>query len=91
MEATEKYNKAILIKPNFAEAYYNLGLVLKEQGNLEEAASNFSKAISYKPDYAEAHNNLGITFKKRGKLEDAVKVIQKLFLSNQIMPKLTII
>jgi tetratricopeptide (TPR) repeat protein len=28
-EAIEAYNKALSIKPDYAEAYYNMGIVLK--------------------------------------------------------------
>ena len=38
-EAIKTYNKAIKIKPDFADAYFNMGNVLKDQGKLEEAES----------------------------------------------------
>ena len=37
-EAIEAYNKALSIKPDYAEAYNNMGNALKDQGKLEEAA-----------------------------------------------------
>ena len=33
-EAIEAYNKAIAIKPDYADAYNNMGVALKEQGKL---------------------------------------------------------
>ena len=36
-EAIEAYNKALAIKPDYAEAYYNMGMALQDQGELEEA------------------------------------------------------
>ena len=62
-EAVEAYNKAISLKPDYADAYYNLGNALKEQGKLEDAIKAYKKAISLKPDYAEAYYNIGITLK----------------------------
>ena len=35
--AIDNYNKALAIKPDYAEASYNIGNALKEQGKLEEA------------------------------------------------------
>ena len=35
--AVEAYKKAIYIKPDYAEAYYNMGVTLQNQGKLEEA------------------------------------------------------
>ena len=57
-EAIEAYNKALAIKPDYAEAYNNMGNALKEQGKLEEAIEAYNKALAIKPDYAEAIENL---------------------------------
>ena len=54
-EAIEAYNKALAIKPDYAEAYNNMGIALKEQGKLEEAIEAYNKALAIKPDYAEAY------------------------------------
>ena len=54
-EAIESYKKAISIKPDYAEAYLNMGTVFQDQGKLEEAIESYKKAISIKPDYAEAY------------------------------------
>ena len=50
---------AIKIKPDFAEAYSNLGIALVAEGKNEEAISHYKMAIKIKPDYADAYNNLG--------------------------------
>ena len=44
-EAIAAYNKAILIKPDFAEAHTNRGNALKDLGRLDEAVVNYDKAI----------------------------------------------
>ena len=46
-EAIEVYNKALLLKPDYAEAYNNLGNALKEQGKLDEAIEVFNKTLSH--------------------------------------------
>ena len=51
--------KAIALKPDFAEAHYNLGNTLQQLGRLDDAEANYRRAIALKPDIAEAHNNLG--------------------------------
>ena len=45
-EAVIAFQNAITIKPDFAEAYYNLGMALQERGKLIEAMEAFKKAIS---------------------------------------------
>ena len=53
-EAIEAYSKALAIKPDYAEAYNNMGNALKDQGKLEEAIEAYSKALAIKPDYEAA-------------------------------------
>ncbi|AII85970.1 tetratricopeptide repeat protein [Planktomarina temperata] len=73
----EAYNKALAIKPDNADAYYNMGNALQEQGKLEEAIEAYNKALSLKPDYAEAYNNMGNALKEQGKLEEAIEAHNK--------------
>lgn len=48
-EALGCYSRAIALKPNFAEAYKNIGLVLVETGRDTEAAAYFDKAQAIEP------------------------------------------
>ena len=48
-KAIRYYNKAIEIDPDFAEAYFNLGTLLKGKGNREDAEKYIAKAIQLKP------------------------------------------
>ena len=52
--AINAFKRVIAIKPDYAEAYYNMGFVLKGQGKLEEAIEAYKKALSLKPNYANA-------------------------------------
>ena len=56
-EAIAAYNKALLIKPDFAEGHTNRGNTLKDLGRLDEAVASYDKAIQLKPDYAGAYYN----------------------------------
>ena len=71
-EAIEAYNKSISLKPDYAEAYSNMGLALKDQGKLDEAIEAYNKAISLKPDYADAHQNLSFTLLNSGRLKEGL-------------------
>jgi tetratricopeptide (TPR) repeat protein len=70
--AVELMSKALTLKPDCAEFYYNLGIVQNYLWRPEEASSNFRRAISLKSDYVEAHNNLGVILKDQGNLEEAL-------------------
>jgi tetratricopeptide (TPR) repeat protein len=67
----------LILKPEYAEAYSNLGNVLKEQEKLDEALACFQRALILKPDDALIHYNLGNTFKDQGKLDEAVASFQQ--------------
>jgi tetratricopeptide (TPR) repeat protein len=50
----------------------NLGIVLADQGKLDEAIAHFSEALRIDPNYAEAHYNLGLALVGQGKLDEAI-------------------
>ena len=57
-EAIDHYKMAIKLKPDFADAHYNLGNTLLNKGRTSEAISHYKMAIKIKPDFALAHYNL---------------------------------
>ena len=57
-EAIEHYEQALRIRPDFAEAHYNLGVALERVGRPQEAIGHYEQALRIKPDYAEARNSL---------------------------------
>ena len=63
-EALASYDKAIALKPDYAEAYNNRGNALKDLKRHEEALASYDKAIALKPDYAEAYNNRGAALRR---------------------------
>ena len=54
------------MKPNFLEAYLNIGDLLLKQNKTVEAKDMFTKAAETNPHYADAHFNLGTTYIKLG-------------------------
>jgi predicted O-linked N-acetylglucosamine transferase (SPINDLY family) len=57
-DAVASYNKALAIKPDFAEAHYNLGSALMNLGKLDEAITSYRKAFAINPEYVDADRNL---------------------------------
>ena len=76
-EAVASYNKALAIKPDYADAHNNLGVALFRLRKMNEAIASYHKALAIAPDYAEAHNNLGNAFKALGKMDEAVASYRK--------------
>lgn len=60
--AIAEYKKVVELRPDFPQAYNNLGVALKRKGALAEAADNFNKALERKPDFGAALSNRGWTF-----------------------------
>ena len=67
---------AIKIKPDYADAHYNLGNALRREGKNSEAISHYKMAIKINPDYADAYNNLGIAVLLRGRLRKRFLILQ---------------
>jgi len=57
---------AIQAKPDYAEAFYTLGTVLKQQGKLTESAAALREAIRLQPDFAGAHTTLAGVLRQLG-------------------------
>ena len=55
-EVMAAFRAAIRIRPDYAEAHNNLGLVLIQSGNDEEGIAALREAVRLAPDYAEARD-----------------------------------
>jgi len=59
-EAEARFQKAVRIKSDYAEAHYNLGRVRGRQGGrLAEAVASYREALRRRPDYWEAQVAVG--------------------------------
>jgi tetratricopeptide (TPR) repeat protein len=56
-----EFREAIRLRPDFADAENNLGLVLAQSDEDEAAVAAFREAIRLAPNWADAHANLGAT------------------------------
>ena len=71
-DALVSYDKAIALKPDYAEAYYNRGNTLNDLKRYKEALASYDKAVALKANYIEAHNNRGTMLKNQKCHEDAL-------------------
>lgn len=60
-KAIQHFQKAIEIEPEFAEAHYNLGIILRQKGKIEVAKEHFLSAIENQENYPLALFSLGET------------------------------
>ncbi len=71
-EAIKQFEHAARLKPDYPEAYYNIGVVLGETGRLPQAIEQYRQALRVKPDYPQAHCNLGDLLIKTGQPKEAI-------------------
>ena len=72
-DAITFYRKAVDQKPDFAEAWFNLGNAYGKTRKFAEALTCMNNAIRSKKDYAEALSSRGIAYASMGRVEDALK------------------
>jgi tetratricopeptide (TPR) repeat protein len=75
--ASMELQRAIEIKPDYPDAYFNMGLVNEKRNQPEEAQKYYYKALMFLPAFKEAHNNLGILLVQSGRYEDAIGQFQE--------------
>ncbi len=71
-EAIAAYRDAIAMRPEFVDAYINLGTVILGLGRPEEALALYRRAIEISPGNAMAHGNLGKALQDLGQNDDAI-------------------
>jgi Flp pilus assembly protein TadD len=76
-EAIAHFQKALEIKPDFAEAHNNLGNLLFQKGRADEAINQYQTALQIKPDYAEAWYNFGNALLQKGNVDEAISHFQR--------------
>ena len=52
------FEQALRIRPDDAEAHYNLGVALEQVGRLQEAMVHYEHALWINPDHAKAQKAL---------------------------------
>jgi tetratricopeptide (TPR) repeat protein len=70
-EAEQCFRQAIEIKPEFAEPYCNLGVLLRQKSHLAESEAVLRRALKLRPNYHDARIDLGLTLLFLGRLRDA--------------------
>ena len=80
--AIKSYHKAIELKPDYSDAFYNLGNVLRQDKKIEEAISSFNNALAIEPNYIAAQFNLGVSLQELGELDDAADEYEELLPKN---------
>lgn len=71
------YSRAVELLPEFYEAWFNLAVVLGNDGELEQALDAYKKAILLKRSSVEARRNLGRLYMKSEAYDKAIEVFKE--------------
>jgi tetratricopeptide (TPR) repeat protein len=70
--AMSAYRHAIELDNGFSDALLNLGRLLHERGEADEAEAHYLRAIASGPENARAHFNMGVALEDRGAPDEAL-------------------
>jgi Flp pilus assembly protein TadD len=65
-KSEDELRAAIHAKPDYAEAHYTLGTVLKQEGKLQDSVTALREAIRLQHDFAGAHTTLAAVLRQLG-------------------------
>jgi tetratricopeptide (TPR) repeat protein len=77
-KALKAYNKAILLNPALAEAYYHRGEIHYELRDYKAMLEDNREAVRLKPDYQNAYFHVGIAYYKLEEYAQAIQHLSKL-------------
>lgn len=70
----ERKWRGVVEAGDLAEAHYNLGVALEQQGKLAEARESYQRALQRKPGLRQAAVNLGVLLEKSGDAAGAAQL-----------------
>jgi tetratricopeptide (TPR) repeat protein len=76
-EARRAYQEALRIRPDFADAHINLGLLHHNAGELAEAEACYRQALRAEPKLALAHFNLAVVLEDQQKKSAAIAAYEE--------------
>jgi Flp pilus assembly protein TadD len=76
--AVASFRRAVDARPNFPEAWNELGFALRQTGKYDEALRAYEQALKLRPNFPEALEYLGETYVKLGRLGDARAILDRL-------------
>jgi Flp pilus assembly protein TadD len=76
--AVASFTRATELKPDFPEAWNELGYALRNVGKYPDSVKAYDEALRLKPRFPEALEYLGEAYVKMGQVEEARKVLERL-------------
>ncbi|MEP7181889.1 MAG: tetratricopeptide repeat-containing glycosyltransferase family protein [Betaproteobacteria bacterium] len=71
-EALASYERAVALKPDFAEALYSRGAALQRLARFEDAVASYDAVLALLPHHPGTLNNRGAALQGLGRIDDAL-------------------
>ncbi len=71
-QAIDAFTQAILLKPDYPDAYNERGMAYDEKGEYDLAIQDYTQSVKLNPKYAAAYYNRGISYANKGDYDQAV-------------------
>jgi tetratricopeptide (TPR) repeat protein len=85
-ESLASYNRALALQPNFFEALFNRGMLLREMQRENDALTSLDQALAVKPDHAGVWNNRGNVLRKLERFDEALASFDRALALNPNFP-----
>jgi len=82
-QAITGLDQAIILKPDYASAYFNRGLAYHGKGDPARAIADFDQAIQLDPEFPEPHNGCGLSYSR---MDDSDRAIADFTLAISLNP-----
>ncbi len=69
--AERALEQAVMYRPDFLIAHYNLGIIYKQQGLFEDARESFRRVLKLDPNQVQAQIQIGATYEEQGFFDEA--------------------
>jgi tetratricopeptide (TPR) repeat protein len=76
--AAGAFRQAIALRPDFADAWNELGYAERHLGRYAESLQAYAEALRLRPNFPEALEYLGEAYVELGRLDDARRVLDRL-------------
>lgn len=83
-EAEQLLRRAIQLKPDFADAYYNLGILLQHTQQLDEAEVQFRKVLEFEHDHYKAMASLAKVLITKEEIQEAQSLCEEALAINPL-------
>ncbi len=87
-KSLEHFQRAIKLKPGYADAYHNMAITYRKMGEIDKAITSYKKALELNPRLWQSCQDLTVIYYQQEDYEEAVAWAKKAIEINPTNPKM---